>query len=174
MSKQVYARRVWYDCAFIQQCNDEDKFLVVYEHDGIPNSFYADSSLIRDKPKEEEVEEIGSVDWTKPLQIKCGGGRHWEQVWADVVFHKRYGDVIALIFEQEGEPIYITENAKDFNLTIRNRPLTCTFERWVVYIDNVLYEVCLSEGDAKGCLNFKRQTSGKPGYIKHIKVEWEL
>ena len=110
----------------------------------------------------------------KPYKLNVEGGRHWEHVWADVVFYKRYGDVIALIFEKDGESVYITENAKDFNLTVRNRPLTCTFERWVVYIDNVLYEECLSEGDAKGCLNFKRQTSGKPGYIKHIKVEWEL
>lgn len=172
MSKQVYIAGDWYDIVYMPEQEKTDDLYVVCQYRGRPHPLTVSPSTIRDKPKEEEV-EVESVDWTKPLQIKCGGGRHCE-IWADVVFHKRYGDVIVLIFEQDGEPVYITENVKDFNLTVRNRPLTCTFERWVVYIDNVLYEECLSEGDAKGCLNFKRQTSGKPGYIKHIKVEWEL
>lgn len=170
MSKQVYARRVWYDCAFIQQCNDEDKFLVVYEHDGIPNSFYADSSLIRDKPVD-KPNSIDTVDWAKPLQIKCGGGRHWEQVWADVVFHKRYGDVIALIFEKDGEPVYITENAKDFNLTVRNKPPIFKFEKWIVYSKDGIAHTCGTEFEAeKRLLHFKNGGH----FIKHIKVEWEL
>lgn len=123
---------------------------------------------MRDKPVDKPID---TVDWTKPLQIKCG------EKWYDVIFHKRYSNTISLIFEKYGDPVYIQENMDDLSIrdiTIRNTPTKVTFERWLVYINNDLYEEFLDEGDAKGALNFKRQTSGKPGYIKHIKVEWEL
>lgn len=170
MSKQVYIAGDWYDIVYMPEQEKTDDLYVVCQYRGRPHPLTVSPSTIRDKPKEEEV-EVESVDWTKPLQIKCGGGRHWEQVWADVVFYKRYGDVIALIFEKDGESVYITENAKDFNLTVRNRPPIIKFEKWIIYSKDGLVHTCGTEFEAqKRLLHFKNGGH----FIKHIKVEWEL
>lgn len=165
MSKQVYVGGNWYDITYIQPEGIADRFVVVYQYDGRPRTLRAHIKLIRDKPAEPTENEI---DWEKPLQIKCG------DQYYDVIFHKRYGDVISLIFEKWGEPVFVHENIDDLSIrdiTIRNKPSTLTFERWLVHSRDGVVHTCHTEVEAqKRLLHFKNGGH----FIKHIKVEWEL
>ena len=167
MSKQVLSNGIWYDVSYIQQDGDTHKFLVVHQYKGRPTSCYVDSSVLRDKP---DMEVKSEVDWEKPLQIKC-------EEWYDVIFHKIYNievlkdgfcdTRISLIFEKDGEPIYVQDILRD--LTIRNKAPSLTFEKWIIYCKNGIVRTCGAEREAQRQLLLNREYK-----IKHIKVEWEL
>lgn len=159
MSKQVCVDSVWRDVIFMEQ-DGEDYYFVVYK-DGKNQAIRVHEKYIKDKP-----DEVKKIDWGKQLQIKSGE-------WCNVVFCKKYDNVISLIFEKEGEPVYIHENIDDLPLrgiSVRNKPQSIIFERWIVYSKNGIAHVCSSEHQAeKQVLNLGNQYK-----VKHIKVEWEL
>lgn len=124
MCKQVLIDNQWYDVSYIQQDGPTDKFVIVYRDNGISRTTSLSSGWLRDKPVDKPID---TVDWTKPLQIKCG------EKWHDVIFHKKYRDKIMLVYEDCGIPTTIYGYLNE--VKIRNKPVVHKKTLYLILFD---------------------------------------